>query len=133
VTSSISLIAHGKVKTIKVHHLVPAMTKSSTNFFSPSELALTSAGARSLEFEPKTRSTREAVHLRSPRPAIAAFKEISVFCDRFPLCAHVEQVHEEIISQLVRSVGEIVTMFSPQCVPMIVLQISRRIGPFLTK
>lgn len=46
--------------------LVQAATKSSTNFFSASLDAYTSAMARSSELEPKIKSTGVAVHFNSP-------------------------------------------------------------------
>ena len=40
------------------------------------------------------------------RLAIAAFKHVCVLRDRLPLRAHVEQVHEEVVSQRFGSLGE---------------------------
>jgi hypothetical protein len=37
---------------------------------------------------------------------IAPFKHASVFRDRLPLCAHVEQVHEEVVGERLRVLGE---------------------------
>ena len=46
------------------------------------------------------------VHLSFARLAIAAFEHVCASRDRLPLRAHVEQVHEEVVGQRFRPLGE---------------------------
>ena len=96
----------GEVETVKVHDFVPCRHKivqellpgvlTSVNFRQSPELGVgtedqVNTGAGPLELT---------------RLAIAPFKHVRVFRHRLPLGAHIEQVHEEVIGQRLRTLGE---------------------------
>ena len=105
-TSSISLIAHGKVKTIKVHHLVPHHDKVIDELLLPIRTRIDLSQCAELGVRAKDKVHSGSGPLAFARLPIAAFKDVRLMRQRFPLRAHVEQIHKEGVGQRLWSFGE---------------------------
>ena len=86
--------------------LFHAATKSRTNFSFRRRWRRPPPARGAARCAPKTRSTAVAVHLTSPVARSRPSYTFVVRGGRLPLRAHVEQVHEEVVGQRLRPVGE---------------------------
>src|SRR3972149_6361374 len=100
------MLRPGKVEAIGVHHLVPSCHEVMHEFLLRAVTGIDFCERTELGIRSKDKIDTSAGPLDFTCCAIAAFEHVLVFRSCLPCCVHVEQVHEEVIGEGLRPVGE---------------------------
>ena len=100
------MLRSGEVEAIKVHHLVPRRDKVVHELLLGVRTSVDFRQGPELGVRTEDQIDTRAGPLEFARLAIAPFEHVLGVRDRLPLRAHVEQVHEEVVGQRLRPLGE---------------------------
>ena len=93
------MLRSGEVKTVKVHYFIPHRYKVVNELLLGVVTCVDFCQGPELGVRTEDQIDTCGGPLQLTRFAIAAFKPVGIFRDRLPHCAHVEQVHEEVIGE----------------------------------
>ena len=103
--ASYELTGLSDIESVEIHHFCSMHLRSLARTEAPSRnIRSVLRWARSLEFDPKIRSTLVAVHFTSPVARSRPSNKSHSSDVGTPLCTHIEQVHKEVVTERTRPV-----------------------------